>query len=48
MVFCMAVNLRSVERPQMLLPSVIVANASQKIYISTSATELPRAKVGMT
>jgi hypothetical protein len=46
--FCMAVGLRSVERPQMLLPSVIVANASQKIYISISATELPRAKVGMT
>ena len=49
MVFCVAVGLRSVERQgQMFLRSVIVAKASQKIYISISATELPRAKVGMT
>jgi hypothetical protein len=32
---------------QMFLPSVIFAKASRKIYISISATELPRAKVGM-
>ena len=48
MVFCVAVGLRNVERQHMFLPSVIFAKASQKIYISISATELPRAKVGMT
>jgi hypothetical protein len=48
MVSCVAVGLRSVERRADVSSFSQLRQSVTEIYISISATELPRAKVGMT
>jgi hypothetical protein len=48
MVFCVAVGLRSAERRADVSSFGHLRQSVTEIYISISATELPRAKVGMT